>query len=242
MGEFQSTDLLGDGAGERPFFMAEQFAFEQTGRNGSTVEFDKRAVLTLAVVVNSARHQLLARPRVAQQQHGRIAGCDRLHQFQNLHQGWTVSNNVIKIQLAANLFFEIELFLCQFVFEFRDLAVGERIFNGQRDLACYLRKKFRIVLAERIFFLPSKTQYTKCPSAIDQRNNTEGLESFTDDDLRRLGTKFGRVELVHNHRLQRFKSSPTGSVVSSDLFFMHEPLTVGEIKSVNPKLSALRIQ
>src|SRR5216684_3882591 len=242
MGEFQSTDLLADGAGERPFFMSKQFAFEQTGRNGSTVEFDKRAVLTLAVVVNSARHQLLARPRVAQQQHGRIAGCDRLHQFQNLLQGWTVSNNVIKIQLAANLFFEIELFLCQFVFEFRDLAVGERIFNGQRDLACYLRKKFRIVLAEGIFFLPAKTQYTNCTSTIDQRGNTEGLESFTECDLIILGTKLGWVKLVHNDRLERFKSSPTNPVLRSDQLLMQETPTVREVQRVNPKLSAFQIQ
>src|SRR5260221_680010 len=162
MREFQPTDLLADGAGERHSFMSKQFAFEQTGRDGGTVEFDKCAVLTLAVVVNSARHQLLARPRVAQQQHGRIARCDRLHQSQNLLQGWTAPDNVIKIQLAANLFFEIQLFLGKFVFEFRDLAVGEGIFDGDCDLACYLAKELRIVLAERVIFLPRKTQYTNC--------------------------------------------------------------------------------
>src|ERR1700692_3092889 len=191
MGEFQPSDLLADCAGERPLFMPKQFAFEQTGRNGSAIEFDKGAVLTPAVVVNSAGDQLLSRTRIAPQQHSRIAGCDRLHQFQNLLQGWAASNDVLKIELAANLFFEIQFFLGKFVFEFRDLAVGKGIFNGDCDLTCYLSKKIRIVLAERVFFLPSETEYTKCPSAIDQRNNTKGLESFTDDDRSRLRTKLG---------------------------------------------------
>src|SRR5258708_19871873 len=99
MREFQPTDLLADGAGERPSFMSKQFAFEQTGRNGGTVEFDKCAVLTLAVVVNSARHQLLARPRVAQQQHGRIPPSARLHPPQNLLQAWTAPDDVFIILL-----------------------------------------------------------------------------------------------------------------------------------------------
>src|SRR5258707_9268799 len=165
MGEFQPTDLLADGAGESPLFMPKQFAFEQARRNGSAVEFDKGAVLTPAVVVNSAGDQLLSRTRIAQQQHSRIAGCDRLHQFQNLLQGWAVSNDVLKIQFAANLLFEIQLFLGKFIFQFRDLTVGKGIFNGDCDLACYLSKKIRIVFAERVFFLPSETEYTKSTSA-----------------------------------------------------------------------------
>src|SRR5260370_16925871 len=167
MGEFQPTDLLADGAGESPLFMPKQFAFEQARRNGSAVEFDKGAVLTPAVVVNSAGDQLLARPRVAQQQHSRIAGCDRLHQFQNLLQGWAASNNVLKAQLAANLFFEIQLFLGKFVFDFRDLPVVERIFNRYCDLPCHFAQKLTIVLTERVIFLPAKAQYTDCTSTID---------------------------------------------------------------------------
>src|SRR5882724_3313450 len=157
MGEFQPTDLLADGAGERPLFMSEQFAFEQTGWNSSAVEFDKRSVLAPAVVVNSTGDQLLSRTRIAQQQHGRIACCYCLHQFQDVLQRWTASNDLLKVQLAANLFFEIYLFLGKLVFEFRDLAVGERIFDSDCDLPCYLGKELRIVFAERVIFLPRKT-------------------------------------------------------------------------------------
>src|ERR1700722_5649533 len=242
MGEFQPSDLLADGAGERPLFMPKEFAFEQTGRNGSAIEFEKGAGLTPALVVNSAGHYLLSRTRVAQEQHSRIAGGDRFHQFQNLLQRLAASNDVLKIQFAANLFFEIQLFVGKLVFQFGDLAVGKGIFNADCDLARYLSKKLRIVLAERVFFLPSETEYTKSTSAIDQRNNTESFQPFADDDLRRLGTKLRRVKLVHNHRLERFKGSPSNSVVSSNQFLMHESLAVREIKRANPKLSTLRIQ
>ena len=72
-------------------------------------------------------------------------------------QGRTASDDLLKVELAANLLFEIYLFLSKFVLEFRDLAVGQRIFNGDRDLASYLSKELSIVLAERVLSSPRKT-------------------------------------------------------------------------------------
>ena len=46
-GAFQFAFALGVRAGERAFFMAEQFAFQQGFRNGAAIDGHERAVLSL---------------------------------------------------------------------------------------------------------------------------------------------------------------------------------------------------
>jgi hypothetical protein len=38
--QFETTDAFGDGAGERAFFVAEQFTFNQAGRQRGAVDFN----------------------------------------------------------------------------------------------------------------------------------------------------------------------------------------------------------
>ncbi len=105
--KFQSLDFLADGAGKSALFMTKQFAFEQPGRNSRTIEFHECTLLAPAVIVNGPRNQFLSRTGVAQQKHGRIAGRDRFYQFENVLQGRTCPDNLLKVHLAADLFFQI---------------------------------------------------------------------------------------------------------------------------------------
>src|SRR4029077_17364537 len=115
-----------------------QFAFEQTSWNSRTVEFHECSLLAPAVIVNGARNQLFPRTCVAQEQHGRIARSNRFYEFEDVLQGGTRSNDLLKVHLAANLLFQIQLFLSEFVFEFGDLAISKRVFNCDGDLSCDL--------------------------------------------------------------------------------------------------------
>src|SRR5580692_2088597 len=60
--------LFGDGPGERAFLMAEQFAFEQTRRNGSAIKSYKRPFSAPAAIVYSAGNQRLSGAGFAEKQ------------------------------------------------------------------------------------------------------------------------------------------------------------------------------
>ena len=61
-------------AGERAALVAEQLGLEQRFGNRGAVDRDERLVGAGAGVVNAAREQLLARARLADEQHGRPTG------------------------------------------------------------------------------------------------------------------------------------------------------------------------
>src|SRR6202035_4911188 len=62
--QFHAADFLSNRAGERSLFMSKQFALQQTGRNGSTIQLHKRALLAPTAVVNGTGDQLLACARL----------------------------------------------------------------------------------------------------------------------------------------------------------------------------------
>src|SRR5262249_58234917 len=65
---FQFAFLLSDSSGERSFLVTEEFAFEQRLGQSRAVDRDERRVRASAVLVNSARGQLLARAALAENQ------------------------------------------------------------------------------------------------------------------------------------------------------------------------------
>jgi hypothetical protein len=65
MCKLDPTDLLCDRAGERSPLMPKQFALQQPGRDGGTVEFDKGPVPPRTAAVNGARDEFLARASLA---------------------------------------------------------------------------------------------------------------------------------------------------------------------------------
>ena len=63
-------------AGERAFFVAEQFAFQKRFAEGRAVQTDERTVAAIASEVNRASDQFFADAAFAADQHGRIGRSD----------------------------------------------------------------------------------------------------------------------------------------------------------------------
>src|SRR5690242_5999995 len=55
---------------EGPFFVTEQFAFQQAGRDGRAVHFYKGPATPVAVLMDGSRDQFLSCSRFTEQQHG----------------------------------------------------------------------------------------------------------------------------------------------------------------------------
>ena len=75
------------GAGERPFFVAEQFAFDEFARDRRHVQRNERTVAALAEIVQCARHQFLAGAGFSGNHYGQVGGHDaRDHPINVLHR------------------------------------------------------------------------------------------------------------------------------------------------------------
>src|SRR5437867_2696143 len=60
---------------------------------------------------------------------------NRFDQLQDTSERVAVPHDLLEIQVSADFLFKIELFLRQFLFEFRNLAVSQAILNGDGYLA-----------------------------------------------------------------------------------------------------------
>ena len=68
--QLESPRLRRDGAGEGPFLVAEEFAFDEILRDGGAVDLDEGLLFPGALPVDGAGDQLLARPRLPGDEHG----------------------------------------------------------------------------------------------------------------------------------------------------------------------------
>ena len=88
--------------------------------------------------MDSTRHEFFPDPGLAINQNGRIGRRHGFHLAQHFLQGSAFADDGIEVHLAADLVFQVELFLCQFVFEIGNLTVRQGILHGDRDLRCHL--------------------------------------------------------------------------------------------------------
>src|ERR1700723_1065615 len=147
--------------------MSKQFALEQTGGDGGTVELNKGTFFAAAMIMKSASDQLFSRAGLTQQEDRRIAGRDFLDELQHASQCRTVPMDLLKIDLAANLFFEVYLLPSDLLFEFVDFTIGKRILNRDRYLTRCLTKKISVIFVKQVFVPAGKAQYPERPSAVD---------------------------------------------------------------------------
>src|SRR4029077_16882699 len=59
---FEAAQLFRERTGKGAFFMAEQLAFDQAGWNSRAINFDERAILPWAQVMNRPRDQFFTSP------------------------------------------------------------------------------------------------------------------------------------------------------------------------------------
>ena len=70
MGQFKLSDFLSDGTGKRPFFVTEQFAFDEIGRQSGAIDLDKRLIEHDGCYsADRVGHQLLAGTAFPPDQH-----------------------------------------------------------------------------------------------------------------------------------------------------------------------------
>ncbi len=82
-------------AGKGSFFMAKEFAFEQRVRNRRAVHRQERAVAALAVLIDRAGDEFLARPAFAADQDGDILRRDAADRFVNGLHGRTAADDSV---------------------------------------------------------------------------------------------------------------------------------------------------
>ena len=99
----------------------------------------KRVGLALAEIVDRPGYQFLARTGLAVNQDRGAGRSYRFDLAQNTAQYGAVADDLLKIHFAAEFIFQIELFLGELVLEFRDLAIGKGVVDGDRDLPGDLR-------------------------------------------------------------------------------------------------------
>src|SRR5216683_3153625 len=99
-GDFQQPFLLADRAGERPFLVPEQLAFEKRFRQCRAIQRHERLIFALAIFVNGARGKLFSRAAFAVDQNRGIAGSDLLDELVDLGHARALADHVV---LQANL-------------------------------------------------------------------------------------------------------------------------------------------
>src|SRR6267142_6812977 len=107
MGQLEAADLLGDGAGEGTFLMAEQLALQEPRGHGRAVELDERALPTRAQVVQGAGDQLLARARFPTNKYRGVGGGDGFDLLEDPAEGGAVSDDLPEVVSGADLLLQV---------------------------------------------------------------------------------------------------------------------------------------
>ena len=103
VGDLEAAPALRVGAGERPFLVAEQLAFDERRRQRRAVQRDERAGLAGARVVDRLRDETLADAGFPLQQHGARRGRHLLH------LGHDVAHDVARREEALDAAFQLQL-------------------------------------------------------------------------------------------------------------------------------------
>src|SRR5262249_43192185 len=143
--EFQPPHLLTNSPGKGAFLVPEQFALEESRRNRSAVQLHECPVLPSTVIVNCAGNEFFSCASLAEQQYCRVAGRHGLNHLEDLPERRTIANDLVEVQFAANLFFEIELLLGQLLFQLGYLAERKGILQGDRNLARSLTEEVDLI-------------------------------------------------------------------------------------------------
>ena len=81
MGHLEASGPSATAPGERAAFMTEQFAFDQAGRNGGTVDFDKGTVVARTQIMDRSRNEFFSRSGFSQNERGGIGWSDNFDLF-----------------------------------------------------------------------------------------------------------------------------------------------------------------
>src|SRR5207245_7768413 len=101
LGQLKAANALGNGAGKGAFLVPEEFAFEQAGGDGGTVQLDEGLRAAPAEPMDGAGEHFFAGPRLAQQEYGGIRGRHGLDRLEDAAQRGARADDLWKVPLAA---------------------------------------------------------------------------------------------------------------------------------------------
>src|SRR5262245_2283053 len=177
MSQFEASDPLRNSTCKRAFLVTEKFALQQSGRDGRTIQLYKWFRTARAQVMNCARHQFLARAGFSVNQDRRACGSNGLDLVEDVAKGFAMPNNLFETALGSDFVFEIQLFLRELILKIRDLAISNRIFYGDCQLAGGLCKETDIAWREGVL-ASSEAHNAQNAVPVDQRQETAGLETL----------------------------------------------------------------
>ena len=125
--------LVGGGAGERAAHVAEQLGLEQRFRQRAAVERDERPVAPRRVEVDGARHQLLARARLAGDQDRAGGGGDGLDEPEDRRHHLAAADDVAELVHGAERPLEQQVLLLQLPALLAQLPLLERLADHLDD-------------------------------------------------------------------------------------------------------------
>ena len=94
------------GAGEGPFHMAEEFAFQQTFIERRAVDLDERLLVPFAQAVDGAGDQFLAGARLPIDNDRCLRPGNAFHQVEDATHHWGVADNALKALVVMELLFK----------------------------------------------------------------------------------------------------------------------------------------
>jgi len=100
-------------ARKRAAHVTEELAFEHLVRNGAAVDGDERPFRAPAALVNLSRKQLLAAPRLAENEHGRVGRCHELDLREQSPQRGAVADDPAEGERGVRLFPQIRVLFFQ---------------------------------------------------------------------------------------------------------------------------------
>src|SRR6266446_7750525 len=179
--QLESSNPLGDGAGERAFLMAKQLAFEKAERNGCAIHLYKCVALARTQVVNCTGDNLLAGTRLALDEDRRVGRCNDSNAFEDSFQPRTISNDLFEIVFKPDFVFQIKLLLRQPLLSLSYLPIFQSVLYRDGDLTGYLCKEPDINLAEGILLPSAEAQETEDAVPANKWQHATGSETFRND-------------------------------------------------------------
>src|SRR6266849_6975912 len=96
VGQLETANLLRDGSGEGASLVAKELTFQQIQRDGSAIQFYKRASAPRAEVMNRARDQFLSSAGFTLDKNRGIGRRDPFDLFQHSFQSWTATDDLLE--------------------------------------------------------------------------------------------------------------------------------------------------
>src|ERR1700678_3204287 len=113
----------------------------------------------------------------------------------------TLPHNSFKVHLATDFVFQIQFFLGEFVFEFSDFTIRQRVLHTDRDLLRDLGQERRRLPIESVLFAARQGEHAKRAPPADERHVAERIDTLAGGLGVHLRSYLSWIELVQDPRL-----------------------------------------